>query len=104
MSTKTFLFSYGTLQEEQVQLALYNRKLIGFAAVLKGYQLASKKIAGKYPILIKTENAADAIEGMVFEISNKELLKTDSYEGIHYTRVKEILPSGVKAWCYIQQQ
>lgn len=104
MSTKTLIFSYGSLQEENVQLALYRRKLVGFTDVLKGYKLASKRIANRYPIIIKTESTTDTIKGMVFEISSDELLETDTYEGFHYTRVEVKLQSGVKAWCYIQQK
>lgn len=85
-------------------MALYRRKLIGFTDVLNGYKLASKKIANKYPIITKSESTTDKMEGMVFEISHNELLKTDTYEGVHYTRVEEILQSGIKAWCYIEQK
>lgn len=104
MNTKTYLFSYGTLQDDKVQAALYGRKLTGFKDVLQGYLLSVEKIAHQYPIIYKTRNIADKIEGVVFEISEIELLKTDRYEGVDYSRTSETLESGVKAWCYIQQK
>lgn len=104
MNTKTYLFSFGTLQDDKVQVALYDRKLTGFKDVLQGYLLSVEKIAHQYPIIYKTSNIADKIEGVVVEISAIELLKTDRCEGVYYSITAEIFESGVKAWCYIQQK
>jgi hypothetical protein len=45
VNTKTYLFSYGTLQDDKVQAALYGRKLTGFKDILQGYLLSVEKIA-----------------------------------------------------------
>jgi hypothetical protein len=42
------LFSYGTLQQEEVQLAIFDRKLRGDQDELVGYDLASGREAWVY--------------------------------------------------------
>ncbi|MBU2997805.1 gamma-glutamylcyclotransferase [Cellulophaga baltica] len=101
MSTKHYLFSYGSLQDSEVQLALYNRLLIGQKDSLQGYRIASVKIASLYPIIYKTDTLTDLVKGIVFEITEKELLQSDDYEGEFYERVLLQLTSKQKAWCYI---
>tara|TARA_R110002051_G_scaffold138637_2_gene211421 strand:+ start:2025 stop:2339 length:315 start_codon:yes stop_codon:yes gene_type:complete len=104
VSTKNYLFSYGSLQKTKVQLALYNRKLVGFEDILLGYKLSKQKIESKYPIIYKTEDFNTKISGMVYEVSNQELLKTDDYEGDFYKRIQIKLESGIIAWCYVMQK
>tara|TARA_R110000868_G_scaffold158589_4_gene386812 strand:+ start:11553 stop:11864 length:312 start_codon:yes stop_codon:yes gene_type:complete len=103
VSIKNYLFSYGSLQDEKIQLALYNRTLIGSKDKLIGYRRAKEKIASRYPIIFETNKPKDSIVGMVFHISDKELIETDTYEGDFYQRVKIILESGLTAWCYVMQ-
>ncbi|WP_345004656.1 hypothetical protein [Snuella lapsa] len=43
-NTRHYLFSYGTLQLEDVQLQNYNRKLKGFRGTLEGYKLSQIEI------------------------------------------------------------
>lgn len=101
MSTKNYLFSYGSLQDHEVQLALYHRKLIGFEAIVFGYKFSKEKIESRYPIIYKTHDLKDRIRGTVYEISKNELLITDDYEGNSYQRVQIQLESGSTAWCYV---
>lgn len=112
MNTKMhYLFSYGTLQLENVQIKNYGRKLIGFNDVLENYKIEQLKITDKevlsksqqqfHPIAIASENKEDAIEGVVFEITEQELVETDKYEVSDYKRVLETFKSGRKAWVYI---
>ena len=84
------LFSYGTLQQENVQLATFGRKLTGSPDVLVGYRLDEIAISdpavvatsGKthHPMLIRTENPADEVPGVIFEITDEELAQADRYE------------------------
>lgn len=72
------LFSYGTLQDEAVQLATFGRKLFGKKDTIRGYKLSMIKIndpevvatSGKefHPILTFTNNHQDEIEGTVFDV------------------------------------
>ncbi len=105
------LFSYGTLQLENVQIKTYGRKLVGFKDVLESYKLEQLKITDKdvlaksqqeyHPIAIPSKDKEDCIEGVIFEITEQELIQTDSYEVSDYKRVLETFQSGKKAWIYI---
>jgi gamma-glutamylcyclotransferase (GGCT)/AIG2-like uncharacterized protein YtfP len=105
------LFSYGTLQQREVQLANYGRELKGQPDVLGGYKLAALTItdprvvavSGKAVHLIAraTNDPADRISGFVFELTDAELVSTDAYEVDAYSRVEVTLESGRPAWVYV---
>ena len=105
------LFSYGTLQLRQVQIANYGRELAGSPDALLGYRLAPLvigdpevvRISGKavHTIARATGNRADRIAGMLFELSEEELDATDAYEVDVYARVEAELESGRTAWVYV---
>ena len=106
-----YLFSYGTLQKEKVQLDLFGRVLKGSGDILKGYKTSMIEITdetflakgdGKYQqIATKTNDLNDSIEGTVFEVSAEELLHADKYEPDNYKRLQVALASGKKAWIYM---
>jgi|GEM_PF-64074 pyridoxal phosphate enzyme (YggS family) len=108
---KHYLFSYGTLQLEKVQIENYGRLLKGKKDSLLGYRLDKLKItdpavlkkSGKefHPIAIKTGSPNDVIDGTIFEITEEELIATDKYEVNDYQRVLENFVSGEQAWIYI---
>ena len=105
------LFSYGTLQQEDVQLATFGRRLTGVTDVLVGYRQSLVAIqdpevvrtSGKthHPIVAFTGHDEDRVPGMVFEISDAELAQADAYEVAAYVRVKAPLASGLEAWVYV---
>ncbi len=111
---KIYLFSYGTLQLEKVQMENYGRLLKGEKDTLQGYKLDKLKIAntevvkksGKefHPIAIKTGNPDDVIEGTVFEVTEEELIETDKYEVNDYQRVSEYFVSGKQVWVYVARK
>ncbi|MCG8331566.1 MAG: AAA family ATPase [Chitinophagales bacterium] len=113
LEQKHLLFSYGTLQSEQVQAATYGRRLKGKKDFLQGYKLEELEITDKtvlatsgkkmHPIAIKTENPEDQIEGTIFEITQQELLETDKYEVVDYKRVLGVSASGKEAWVYVSK-
>ncbi|ARG99939.1 gamma-glutamylcyclotransferase family protein [Legionella micdadei] len=104
------LFSYGTLQLESVQLATFARRLEGRKDSLKGYVLRDLqitdphvlKVSGKavHQILVPTNQENDQVEGMVFDLTEAELVKADEYEVDDYVRIKVCLVSGIEAWVY----
>ncbi|GEM_PF-1730243 len=106
-----YLFSYGTLQLEQVQLENYGRKLKGSNDFLNGYRIEDLVItdievirkSGKHihPVAVCSGNKNDVIKGMIFEITEEELQATDKYEVSDYVRVMEKFESGKEAWIYI---
>ena len=106
-----YLFSYGTLQLEKVQIESFGRRLHGTKDSLPGYRLEQLKIIDKdvlakseqqyHPIAVVSNNIHDKIEGVVFEITGEELLQADKYEVADYKRISVTLASGKKAWIYV---
>lgn len=104
------LFSYGTLQQESVQLANFGRRLKGSADVLTGWRLSTVQITDPevlaesglsvHKILVPGK-PSDEIDGVVFEITLEELAAADGYETDAYKRVKVKLRSGTEAWVYV---
>src|SRR5690349_1501092 len=105
------LFSYGTLQQENVQLATFGRRLTGAADSLVGFRRTLFEItdaevirtSGKthHPMASYSGVASDTIPGMVFEVTQAEIELADRYEtDPAYHRVQTTLLSGVQAWVY----
>lgn len=104
------LFSYGTLRQSDVQLATFGRLLDGTSDTLVGYRLGEIEItdpdviakSGKrfHPMLIRTNNANDRVDGVIFEISDDELACADRYEVDDYKRILATFLSGNTAWIY----
>jgi gamma-glutamylcyclotransferase (GGCT)/AIG2-like uncharacterized protein YtfP len=106
------LFSYGTLQQEDVQLSTFGRRLSGQRDELVRYEPSSVRIDDPHVVatLGKTHhanvtfngNADSRVPGMVFEISDAELAGVDQFEAAFlYTRVAAMLASGRHAWVYV---
>jgi gamma-glutamylcyclotransferase (GGCT)/AIG2-like uncharacterized protein YtfP len=104
------LFSYGTLQQKNVQLANFGRELVGVKDILPGYIIGEITItnervikeSGKdvHLILRYTGKPSDKVRGTVFEISSEELLKADDYEVDDYQRKSVMMNSGRECWIY----
>ena len=110
-SDMEYLFTYGTLQLEEVQLSTFGRKLKGKPDALVGYRLVMIKIQDE-DFIVKsgtadhrnlqfTGNASDLVEGIVFAVTMEELEQSDAYEPEGYERVKAKCKSGVSAWIYL---
>jgi len=107
---REYLFSYGTLQKDKIQLALFGRILQGWNDMLRGYKRISIEIKDNaflakgeenlQQTLIISQDNNDGVKGTVFEITEKELLQADQYEPNNYKRTKVILQSGKEAWIY----
>lgn len=106
-----FLFSYGTLQLEAVQLATFGRRLAGTSDALPGFEQSMFEIEDKdvvttsgkthHPIVRFTGRAADVVSGTVFAVTPDELRNADKYEVAAYRRVAVTLRSGTRAWVYV---
>lgn len=104
------LFSYGTLQLQQVQLSTFGRLLEGKPATLNGYVLSELliedadvvKTSGKqtHPI-IYPGTQQDSVDGHVFYITAQELAQSDKYEVAQYQRVEVTLQDGLACWAYV---
>ena len=108
------LFSYGTLQREDVQRATYGRRLDGEPDVLTGYQLEvlpdrdpnAVRISSTATHLVArpTGNPEDRVAGVVLLLTPEELEATDAYEGSDYRRTEVMLESGRRALLYVEPQ
>ncbi|AFW00008.1 UDP-N-acetylmuramate--alanine ligase [Gluconobacter oxydans] len=106
------LFSYGTLQQDEVQLSSFGRLLHGEDDAMTGYTTSMVEItdpevlraSGKrfHPVVIPSNNPSDEVPGKVFHITEKELKAADAYEVSDYKRIEVTLRSGRSAWVYVQ--
>jgi gamma-glutamylcyclotransferase (GGCT)/AIG2-like uncharacterized protein YtfP len=99
------LFSYGTLQDKDVQIANFGRELTGHEDALPGYHLADPVLGGasQYANVQSGSNPEDAVSGTVFEITEQELAAADKYEeDAEYRRIPVTLRSGDRAWVYLR--
>jgi hypothetical protein len=104
------LFSYGTLQEEAVQLSTFGRRLQGHPDELVGFERSLRRIedpgfvaaSGKshHAIVRFTGRSESRVSGTAFEVSYEELAKADRYEPAGYERIPTTLASGKQAWVY----
>lgn len=106
------LFSYGTLQQENVQKTLFGRRLAGAPDALPFYASRMLEITDPdvlatsgerfHPVVIHTGDLADSVAGTVFAITPDELEAADRYEVSDYQRVSVALVSGKEAWVYVK--
>ncbi len=106
------LFSYGTLQLAEVQMAQFGRLLEGSDDALPGFAQTLVEItdpevirkSGKrfHPIVTATGDPADQIAGKVFAVTAAELAAADEYEVDDYKRALVRLASGRNAWVYVK--
>lgn len=104
------LFSYGTLQQEAVQMSTFGRLLQGQPDELIGFEQSLLRIedsqfvatSGQADHFIVRFNGRDdsRVSGTVFEISDTELAHADQYEPAGYKRISAMLASGKQAWVY----
>ncbi|MBR9853184.1 MAG: gamma-glutamylcyclotransferase [Algicola sp.] len=97
-----YLFSYGTLQDPQVQKYVFGRLLPGKKNALLGFKKIENAIYGRYPLVIATDDPKDKVIGMVYKVNESDLKKADIYETSAYKREKFSLESGLRAWMYIE--
>src|SRR5262245_23154268 len=105
------LFSYGTLQQAEVQLSTFGRRVHGELDELTGFEESLVEIedaavvatSGRthHPIVKWSGGRERRVRGMVFEISDEELARADRYEVASYRRVTAALASGRLAWVYV---
>ena len=106
-----WLFSYGTLQQEDVQFVTFGRLLEGRTDVLSGYatllfeirDAEVVKTSGKthHFMARPSGRAADEVPGVVFRITLAELAAADTYEVADYKRIAVRLKSGLEAFAYV---
>ena len=106
------VFSYGTLLQDDVQLATFSRLLHGQRDELPGFEHSLVRIDD--PIVAATSGKTHhsnvtfiggddrRVSGTVFEFTDAELAAADRYEQLaDYIRVAATLASGRQAWVYV---
>ena len=104
------LFSYGTLQQEAVQISTFGRRLRGEPDELVGFEQSMFRIED--PEFVATSGKADhaivrftgrhdsRVKGTVLEVTERELAEADAYEPAGYERILAPLAFGREAWVY----
>ena len=106
------LFSYGTLQQEEIQLKTFGRKLQGEKDQLIGYepalvQITDQELAARlhrthHDNVLATGDEWSNVHGTAFEVTDAELELADQFEApFEYQRVAGPLASGKQAWFYV---
>ena len=112
VSDLPLLFSYGTLQDERVQLATFGRRLEGRPDALVGFETSQVRIDDPvevahtglthYQNAVPTNRAGATVSGAAFEVTDAELAAADDYERpAAYVRIAVVLASGTSAWVYV---
>src|SRR5215218_8376460 len=104
------LFSYGTLQQDDVQLSTFGRLLAGHpdelplfepSLVIGDPQVLAASSGTHHANVTFTGRSESRVTGTVFEITDAELAAADRYEQTaDYTRIVVALASGRTAWVY----
>ncbi len=106
------LFSYGTLQQKEVQRSTIGRVLEGQRDELPRFEPSLVKIedpavaarVGRTHHANVTFNGNDAssVPGTAFEVTDAELARFDAFEAaFSYERIEVALSSGRQAWVYV---
>lgn len=107
------IFSYGTLQQVNVQLEILGKTLSGVEDTIEGYYTEYLEIKDlsvlkasqnkMHPIIYFTGNKAHKVFGTLFSVTKKDLLKIDCYEVKDYQRIMVPLKSGNESWVYVKK-
>lgn len=105
------LFTYGSLQDAEVQLDTFGRLVVSQPATLPGYTIdyieiddaRLSDVAGPsvHPVLRHTGNALDKVVGTVVHVTSEELDAADEFEAALYRRARVRLANGREAWVYV---
>lgn len=106
------LFSYGTLQLPEIQLATFGRHLVGHKDRLVGYEPSLVEIPDPAIVerlqkthhnnVVRSADASSSVEGTAFEVTDAELEQADIYEAeFNYIRVLAPLATGRQTWVYV---
>jgi hypothetical protein len=106
-----YLFSYGTLQLDSVQMATFRRRLARASDALRGYAIVPLQIddagvvalsgTAQHTMARYTGRQSDVVPGVRFEVTPEEVRDADRYEVAAVKRIEVVLQSGRRAWVYV---
>ena len=104
------LFSYGTLQQPEVQDSVFARRPPSWPDRVPAHRLDWITItdpevidvsgSDRHPVLVATGDPDDAVEGTALRITAAELAAADDYDVDDYDRTQVTLGAGGRAWVY----
>ena len=97
------LFSYGTLQQEDVQMATFGRRLTGIRDELPGFEQTVATVGTRQHANVTFNgNDESRVAGTAFEVSDADVARADEFEApFSYERISAVLASGRRAWVYV---
>lgn len=96
------VFSYGSLQDERVQIATFGRRLWGEADSLPGHARRAVPVADARREIATVVLDEGDVAGLRVELDEAELARADRYEARDgYRRIAVTLASGRRAWVYV---
>ena len=105
------LFSFGTLRQPDVQVAVFGHTLEGQPEQLPGFRLTTVAItdpevvrisgSAQHPMLERSGTRSDVVQGVVFDVTEEELAAADAYEDDCYARSAVRRLTGRQAWVYL---
>ncbi len=106
-----YLFSYGTLQNEDVQRDVLGKVLPGQADRLPFYDQSVLEVVNggraeasgtaRYLLAHYSGRHTDVLQGTAYPVTAADLRRTDKFQGPAYKRIASVLGSGVCAWVYV---
>jgi gamma-glutamylcyclotransferase (GGCT)/AIG2-like uncharacterized protein YtfP len=104
------LFSYGTLQQPEVQRSVFGAEIGGESDAVIAARLGEVVIedphvievsgSAVHPALVRDDAPGSEVPGTVFALTDEQLSAADDYEVDAYRRVEVPLRSGRTAWVY----
>ena len=107
-----WLFSYGTLQQAEVQRKLFGRTLQCHEDTLIGFEIKIVTITDPSAIrtsgtdrhpMLRRSDPTNAVKGSVLRLCTADLEAADRYEAADYERIPVILNSGRNAFVYVER-
>lgn len=96
-----WLFSYGTLRDEAIQIKLFGTRLYMQKASLNGYAVTSDEDG-----FFNLTQSNNIVEGSVLLVNNNQLLRADQWEEIplYERKIMSVLVNGIymDAWVYFK--
>lgn len=104
------LFAYGTLRDESVQRAVFGRVLYGQPDAIARFEKSLLEFPATggdggtpvYPVVRFNDDPDRRVDGIVYELTDRELEAADEYETSAYRRILVELVSGSEAWVYVE--
>jgi len=94
------IFVYGALKESMIQKDIFGRVVKGEEGRLYGYTTKTISVDGEIYPIAESGEANSYIDGLILDLTQKELQCADVYEGDMYKRVSVLIHNDL-VWVYV---